>query len=131
MPKARKKRARKKKILIVDDEKDMCELLSMNLSAKGYATEMAYDGKEALKAVNKNEPDLIILDVKMPRMNGFQVLKKLKSSPSYARIPIIMLTVKKEPPYLDKGLTLGAEFYLDKPFRFDNLMNFVGLILKG
>lgn len=130
MPNAQKKRVYKKKILIVDDEKNMCELLSMNLSTKGYATEKAYDGEEALKAIKKNRPDLIILDVKMPRMDGLQLLKKLKSSPSYARIPIIMLTVKKDPPHLNKGITLGAEFYLDKPFRFDNLMDFIELIFK-
>ena len=131
MPKGRKKPARENKILIVDDEKDMCELLSMNLSLKGYATEKAHDGKAALEAIKKRSPDLIILDVNMPKMDGFQLLKKLKSTPLYARIPIIMLTVKKEPVYLDKGITLGADFYLDKPFKFENLMNFVELILKG
>jgi len=120
-----KKRASKKKILIVDDEKDICKLISMNLATRGYSTNKAHSGAEALEAIKKEKPDLIILDVKMPNMDGFEVLKRLKANPDYARIPIIMLTVKKGPTFVDKGVTLGADFYLDKPFTFDNLLSFI------
>lgn len=120
----------KKKVLIVDDEKDICDILSLHFNLKKWESVQAYNGKEALEILKKNKSDLIILDVLMPEMDGFELLKILKYSDSYASIPVIMLTAKGEPKDLDKGISLGVEFYLPKPFRIDNLMKFVDIILE-
>ena len=122
-------RKRKKRILIVDDEPDMRYFVAANLNAKGFIAETASDGKEVLNIIKKRRPDLIILDVLMPVVDGFTLLHRLKSNASYSKIPVIMLTVKKEPKYLGKGIDMGAEFYLPKPFNFDNLMEFVKVAL--
>lgn len=119
----------KKNILIVDDEKDICNTLSEYLEARGFTTDEAHNGKEAIERLKEKRPNLVILDVKMPKMDGFEFLRFLKSRPHYAKIPVIMLTVKSAPAYLDKGLTLGADFYLPKPFTLENLMQFIKLTL--
>ncbi len=119
----------RKKVLIVDDEKDLCDILSLHFDMREWETIQAHNGKDALEVLKKNKPDLIILDVLMPKMDGFELLKAIKSSDSYASIPVIMLTAKGEPENLDKGISLGAEFYLPKPFQIDNLFNFIDLTL--
>ena len=129
--KAQTAESEKKRILIVDDEEDICETLSQYLSVRGLATGIARNGKEAVEALKDVKPDLIILDVKMPKMGGFEFLKYLKARPKYSKIPVIMLTIKSERPYLDKGLTLGADFYLPKPFSLTNLMNFIRVTLEA
>ena len=120
----------RKKILIVDDEPEICELISQHLKRKGIDTKKAYDGKKALQIVKKTKPDLIILDVLMPKMDGFELLQYLKSKPSYSQIPVIMLTVKSGPDDLDKGISLGTDFYLPKPFKLENLTQFIEAIIK-
>ena len=101
------------KVLIVDDDKNICELLRLYLEKDGYATVIANDGDEAVKAFNAQEPDIILLDVMLPKLDGWQVCREIRKT---SQIPIIMLTAKGET--FDKvfGLELGADDYITKPF---------------
>jgi signal transduction histidine kinase len=104
------------KILVVDDNRDNVELLVKRLSAMGYRTCEAYDGEMALQKVAEDEPDLIILDVMMPKLDGFEVCRRLKTNEKTRFIPVIMLTAKREVPDKIKGLDTGADDYVTKPF---------------
>ena len=101
------------KVLIVDDDKNICELLRLYLEKDGYATVIANDGDEAVKAFNAQEPDIILLDVMLPKLDGWQVCREIRKT---SQVPIIMLTAKGET--FDKvfGLELGADDYITKPF---------------
>ena len=102
-----------KKILIVDDEKAIVDILNHNLKREGYETIQAYDGEEAIEKSKNEKPDLILLDVMLPKMDGFTVCKTIRQS---TNIPIIMVTAKED--VVDKviGLELGADDYITKPF---------------
>ncbi|MBF0485641.1 MAG: response regulator [Candidatus Omnitrophica bacterium] len=121
----------KKKILVVDDEKETCNRIAHRLQKKGFIAETAYDGEEALKAIKAGRPDLVVLDIVMPKMNGLEVLKYLKTSPEYAFLPVIILSMKSSQEDLDKGISLQADFYLPKPFSFENLMQFINFAISG
>jgi DNA-binding response OmpR family regulator len=125
------KAAKKKRILVVDDELEICTLISDYLSPKGLDVQYVTDGKKALNNIKSRKPDLIILDIMMPVMDGFTLLSYLKSKPQHSKIPVIVLTVKSSPKYLKKGISLETEFYLPKPFQLENLMNFIDLILTN
>lgn len=103
-------------ILVVDDEEPIQELLRFNLEKEGYVVCVAKDGQEALDGVAKEQPDLIVLDLMLPGMDGLEVCKRLRLTPGFRQIPIIMLTAKGE--VIDKvlGLELGADDYMTKPF---------------
>jgi len=107
-----------KKILIVDDEKPIVDILKFNLEKEGYKTIEAYDGEQAVEMAFESNPDLIILDVMLPKMDGFSVCKKIRQK---LTCPIIMLTAKEE--VVDKiiGLELGADDYMTKPFSIREL----------
>ncbi|MCX7725157.1 MAG: response regulator [Thermodesulfovibrio sp.] len=109
------------KVLIVDDNIDTVELLRKRLKAEGYITEEAYDGEEALKKVYEVHPDLIILDVMMPKMDGYEVCRILKTDEKTKFIPIIMLTAKSDVESKVKGLDIGADDYVPKPFDYREL----------
>lgn len=111
----------KAKILVVDDDVDTVELLTKRLSAEGYHTLEAYDGEQALQRVEEYRPDLIILDIKMPKIDGYEVCGRLKRSEDTRFIPIIMLTVKAKVPDKVKGLDIGADDYIPKPFDYREL----------
>ena len=102
-----------KKVLIVDDEKAIVDILNHNLKREGYNTVQAYDGEEAINLVKQENPDLVLLDVMLPKMDGFSVCKVIRQS---TNIPIIMVTAKED--VVDKviGLELGADDYITKPF---------------
>lgn len=108
-----------KKVLIVDDERPIVEILKINLQREGYIVFEAFDGEEALSKANVIEPDLILLDVMLPKLDGFSVCKKIREKSS---VPILMLTAREEE--LDKvlGLELGADDYITKPFSVRELM---------
>jgi len=106
------------KVLVVDDDPDTVELLTKRLGAEGYSTLGASDGKQAIHQANEYGPDVIILDIKMPKMDGYEVCKRLKSSEDTRLIPVIMLTVKAKVPDKVKGLDIGADDYIPKPFDF-------------
>lgn len=100
-----------KKILVVDDEPELATLFSDVLSAAGFEIDSALDGKEALSLTKKFNPDLILLDIKMPAVDGFAVLKKLKSDPDLQNIKVIMLTNMQGQGYVDSAAKLGADDY--------------------
>ncbi len=108
-------------ILIVDDNIDTVELLRKRLKAEGYNTKEAYDGEEALQRVYESPPDIIILDVMMPKLDGYEVCKRLKSDEKTKFIPIIMLTAKSDVESKVKGLDIGADDYVPKPFDYREL----------
>ncbi len=106
----------KENILVVDDEEDVLELIRYNLDKNGYRVSMAVTGEEALLRVRAELPDLIILDLMLPGIDGLEVCKKLKSNNKTQHIPIIMLTAKGEEVDIVTGLELGADDYVTKPF---------------
>jgi DNA-binding response OmpR family regulator len=106
----------KPKILVVDDEPEAVELLEFNLKQAGYAVTTAGDGAEALKRARTQTPDMIVLDVMLPEMDGFEICKSLRLDSTTAKIPIIMLTAKAAEIDRVLGLELGADDYLTKPF---------------
>jgi len=114
-------RTYKAKILVVDDDVDTVELLTKRLSAEGYHTAEACDGEKALQRVEEYGPDLVILDIKMPKVDGYEVCRRLKRSEDTRLIPIIMLTVKAKVPDKVKGLDIGADDYIPKPFDYREL----------
>jgi two-component system, OmpR family, alkaline phosphatase synthesis response regulator PhoP len=105
----------KKKILIADDEPNVLLLVKLALESDFEIIE-AVDGEEALRRAQNEEPDLILLDVMMPRINGFEVCQRLKSNPSHKHIPIIILSAKAQEQDIIQGLDIGADMYLTKPF---------------
>ena len=106
----------KPRILVVDDEPEAVELVEFNLKQAGYAVTTAIDGAEALKKARHQTPDLIVLDVMLPEMDGFEICKTLRLDAATARVPIIMLTAKAAEIDRVLGLELGADDYVTKPF---------------
>ncbi len=108
-----------KKILVVDDEKTIVEILRFNLIKEGYEVYEAYDGEKALERAAAINPDLILLDVMLPKIDGFEVCKKIRETSS---VPILMLTAREEEVDKVLGLELGADDYITKPFSVRELM---------
>ena len=105
-----------KKILIVDDEEDILELVSYNLIQNGFSVQTTTNGEQGLKLVRDTHPDLIVLDLMLPGIDGLDICRLLKSDPQTKSIPIVMLTAKGEESDVVKGLELGADDYVTKPF---------------
>jgi len=120
-----------KKILTVDDERHIVRLVQVTLERAGYQVVVAFDGKEALKKVDSERPDLIVLDVMMPYMDGFEVLKQLKSNPATKDIPVIMLTAKAQDADVFRGWASGVDLYLTKPFNPMELLTFAKRIFES
>lgn len=120
-----------RKILVVDDERHIVRLVQVNLERAGYEIVTAYDGVEALEKVKNDAPDMIVLDVMMPRMDGFEVLKNLQADPRYQNIPVIMLTAKAQDADIFKGWASGVSSYLTKPFNPRELLVFVERIFQS
>lgn len=112
---------KKIKILIVDDNIDTVELLTKRFRAEGYEIAAAYDGEEALRKVREYVPDLVVLDIMMPKIDGLEVCRQLKDDEITKHIPILMLTAKSEVSEKVKGLDIGADGYLTKPFDYKEL----------
>ena len=104
------------KILVVDDEKDVTDLISFRLEASGYEVIKAYDGQEALEKARKEKPELIILDIMLPKMDGYKVCGLLKGDTRYNKVPILMFTAKAEESDKKLGREVGADAYITKPF---------------
>ncbi len=112
----------KKQILIVEDENDCAELLTYNLQKENYEAVIARNGKEAIEAVQRQMPDVVLLDVMMPELNGWEVCRILRESTNGKSLPIIMLTALSEEEERVKGLSLGADDYLSKPYSVKELL---------
>lgn len=117
----------KQKILIVDDDMHIAELVSLYMMKDGYETEEVYDGREAVKAAETFQPDLILLDLMLPGMDGYQVCREVRKN---SRVPIIMLTAKGETFDKVLGLELGADDYIVKPFDPKELVARVKAVLR-
>ncbi|MBS0263300.1 MAG: response regulator [Planctomycetes bacterium] len=102
-------------MLIADDNQQNCELLDAYLSDEGYHIEMAYDGQQALDMVAKSQPDVILLDIMMPKMSGYEVCQRLKTDPATRNISIIMVTALAEMGDIEKAVNAGANDFLTKP----------------
>ncbi len=120
----------KEKILIVEDEKDIVKMLEYNLQKDGYRVISASDGEDALDAANREHPDIVILDLMLPGMDGLEVCKALKGGAKTARIPIIMLTAKAQESDKVIGLELGADDYMIKPFSPRELVARIKAVLR-
>jgi CheY-like chemotaxis protein len=114
-----------KTILVVDDSPTIVSILGDMLKREGYRVRCAYSGADALEHLTEETPDLIILDVLMPKMNGLEVLGKIKASPETAAIHVIMLTASGKPEDVLEGKKLGAEYYITKPFKQAELIHAV------
>ncbi len=112
----------RKKILLVDDEEDIIKMNMLRLIESNYEVISASDGKEGFEKAEKEIPDLILLDVMMPRMDGLQTLEKLKSNSKTSHIPVIMLSGTGEKEALNRARVSGAADFIDKPFNGDMLM---------
>jgi DNA-binding response OmpR family regulator len=112
----------KKRILVVDDEVDLVETVRFSLELEGYDVLIAYNGEEALNQARKENPDLILLDLMLPKLDGYKVCRLLKFDERYKHIPILMLTAKIQEKDKATGMETGANEYITKPFEMDELM---------
>lgn len=118
------------RILVVDDEPDIVALVAYHLARAGYGVSTASTGPEALAKATSESPALIVLDLMLPGMSGFDVLERLRANPATARIAVLTLTARRDEPDRVRGLTLGADDYLTKPFSPQELTLRVGAILR-
>ena len=118
------------RILIVEDEPDILNLLAFNLENSGFETIKAVDGYDALEKARKEAPDLVLLDLMLPKLDGFEVCRKIRENPGLKHIPIIMLTAKGEEVDTITGLELGADDYVTKPFSPKELILRIRAILR-
>ena len=117
------------KILIVEDENDVAELIRYKLEKAGYETDTAMTGPLALEKVLDNRPDLILLDIMIPEMDGLQVCDNLKNNPVTADIPVVMLTAKSSQEDIDAGFAMDADDYITKPFSPRDLLTRIRTVL--
>lgn len=118
-----------KRILIADDEANIVISLEFLMKREGFDVEIAVDGEAALKAVAENVPDLILLDVMLPKKDGFEVCQQIRTNPDWQSVKIIMLTAKGRDTQIAKGLALGADTYMTKPFSTKDLMTQIKQLL--
>lgn len=121
------------RVLLVDDERHIVRLLHVNLERQGYLVSCAFDGVEALERVLSDKPHVVTLEVMMPFMDGFEVLKTLRRDPRTENLPVMMLTAKAQEKYVFEGYHYGADMYLTKPFNPYEINRLVslGLIAAG
>jgi len=119
-----------KKILIVDDEPNIVISLEFLMKREGFLVVVAVDGEEALQKIAELEPDLVLLDVMMPLKSGFEVCQEVRANPAWAAIKIIMLTAKGRDTEVHKGMALGADAYVTKPFSTKDLVTKVRSVLE-
>lgn len=118
-----------KSILLVDDDPAIRKILSLSLEMEGFVIYQASNGEEALEAIDSTIPDLVILDVMMPKMNGFEVLKNVRASPKTEDLPVVMLTARSSQEDVWEGWREGVDYYMTKPFDIEELLRFVERIL--
>jgi len=120
------------KVLIIDDEKLIVEMLAFRLSkVGGYQVVQAFDGDEGLKKAAEEKPDLVLVDIMMPRMDGYQFIINMKKDPALAAIPIIILTASVSLDLVNKALKAGVAGYIMKPFDPNKLMEKIKQVLAG
>jgi len=120
-----------KKILIIEDETDIVDVVKIRLQAHEYEVLEAFDGKAGLDMARTKKPDLIILDIMLPKMDGYEVCRLLKEDKDYKDIPIVMLTAKTQDQDVRMAATSGADAYITKPFEAYILLDTVDKLLQG
>jgi len=120
-----------KRILIVDDEPNIVVSLEFLMKREGFEVDVATNGEAALKAVDERAPDLVLLDIMLPSINGFELCQKLRADPRWRGLKIIMLTAKGRESDMAKGLGLGADLYVTKPFSTKELVAQVKQLLAA
>lgn len=119
------------KILIVDDEKKITDLISFRLEYKGFEVAVANSGQEALDSIKKEKPVLVILDIIMPDMTGYQVCEKIKANKATQSIKVLLLTAKGQKQDEEEGYEAGADDYMTKPFRANLLVEKIDMLLNN
>ena len=122
---------KKNRILVVEDEESLLKLESILLSSKGYNVTGVMDGKSALEEVMAHRPDLVILDIMLPEIDGFEVCRRIKENPATSTIPVVMLTAKKNSQDVARGAEVGANAYLTKPFKSAKVIEVIEELLGG
>ncbi len=117
-----------RRVVVADDDPDIVDILTFNLRTAGYEVETAGDGEAALALVTRSVPDLVVLDVMMPKMDGLEVLAALKAEPATREIPVVMLTAKASDSEVENGWGAGADYYITKPFDLEELLRFIGYL---
>jgi len=107
---------RRVKVLVCDDERHIVRLIQVNLERLGYEVVTAFDGRQALEKLKEDKPDLVLLDVMMPYVDGYEVLRYIRKNPETEHLPVIMLTVRAQDEDVFEGYRQGADMYLTKPF---------------
>jgi CheY-like chemotaxis protein len=116
-------------VLVVDDNEDNLQLVRHILLARGFTVRTAPNGRSALESVDAERPDVILLDVMMPEMDGMEVLDRIKAQPENASIPVILVTAKTQDDDVLAGYRSGADYYITKPFTGRQLLKAIGLVL--
>ena len=119
-----------KKILVVDDEVDLLKTIQFSLEVEGYTVLVSCNGEDALNLARRENPDLILLDIMLPKLDGYKVCRLLKFDEKYKHIPILMLTAKTQEKDKVLGIETGADEYITKPFDMDELMEKIKEYLK-
>jgi DNA-binding response OmpR family regulator len=117
-----------RRVVVADDDEDIVDLLRLNLEAAGYEVSAVYNGVDARDLTVETLPDLVVLDVMMPKMDGLQVLSALKSDPNTKDIPVVMLTAKASDNDVWQGWEAGADYYITKPFDLEELLRFISYL---
>jgi len=121
----------KGKVLVVDDEVYILHILDFSLNAEGYEVITAEDGEQGLAKAKSEQPDLVVLDVMMPKIDGYEVCRQLKQDPKMKDVPVILLTAKGRDIDRKLGLEVGADDYITKPFSPNKLIEKIGSFLGG
>ncbi len=119
------------RVLVVDDEESIAELIMVNLVRAGFMVTTACDGEEAWDLIKVNKPDFIVTDVNMPRLDGFGLVKRIKTTPDTKGLPVVMLTARAADADVFKGWQFGADEYLTKPFNPEQLVFIINKIIKA
>ncbi len=121
----------KKRVLIVEDEESLLKLETILLTVKGYEVSGASTGKDALEKLAGETFDLILLDIMLPDIDGFEICRRIKEHPRHAQIPVVMLTAKKSTEDQERGATSGADAYLTKPFKSAMIIEVIEKLISG
>ena len=119
-----------KKILVVEDEAELTRAIQIRLEQAGYEVLIAYDGKEALEKAREENPDLIVLDLMLPKIDGYKVCRMLKFDEKYKKIPVVMLTARAQEKDESLGYEVGADAFITKPFKYQGLLTKIRELLE-
>jgi DNA-binding response OmpR family regulator len=119
-----------RKVLVVDDDPSVRKLLNQTLEMEGYSVATAADGEEALEELPASKPDVVVLDVMMPKLNGLDVLDRIRRNPETSTLPVILLTAKSSKEDVWEGWQRGVDYYMTKPFDVEELLRFIEYVLE-